>query len=73
MSGHLQCAELQRLKQEYQRTLRVWAHYAFRPPTDELLSLWRLDQLKYESQLARDIAAKHLSAHQEDCLLCRYG
>ena len=28
------CKEFQRLKQEYERTLRVWAYYAFPVPGD---------------------------------------
>jgi hypothetical protein len=57
------CAEFQRLKQEYERTLRVWAHYAFPLTQDVVQSPGRLSQLKYEAQRARDRAAKRLSAH----------
>jgi hypothetical protein len=60
------CAELQRLKQEYERTLRVWAHYAFPLPQDVL----QFPGLKYEAQRERDRAARRLSSHKETCPFC---
>jgi hypothetical protein len=73
MSAGLHCAEFQRLKCEYERSLRIWARFAFPLPADELLLPRRLDQLKYQAQLDRNMAARAISAHQENCLLCRYG
>jgi hypothetical protein len=64
------CKEFQRLKQEYERTLRIWAHYAFPLPQDVLQLAERLFQLKYEAQLERDRAARRLSAHKETCPFC---
>jgi hypothetical protein len=37
------CKEFQRLKQEYERTLRVWAYYAFPVPGDVLQFPGRLE------------------------------
>jgi hypothetical protein len=68
-----QCAEFQHLKWEYERSLRVWAHYAFPLPSDALEFPGRLAQLKYEAQLERDVASQRLSEHQENCPICRRG
>jgi hypothetical protein len=65
------CAELQKLKQEYERTLRVWAYYAFPVTGDVLQFPGRLSQLKHEATVARNKAARQLAAHCETCLLCR--
>jgi hypothetical protein len=73
MSAGLHCAEFQRLKCEYERSLRIWARFAFPLPSDALQFPWRLPQLKYEAQLARDLAGKRMSAHQENCALCKFG
>jgi hypothetical protein len=73
MSNLFPCAEFQHLKWEYGRSLRVWAHYAFPLPSDVLECSGRLAQLKYEAQLERDVAAQRLSAHQENCPICRRG
>jgi hypothetical protein len=70
MSSLISCEEMQQLKREYDRSLRVWAHYAFPLPGDVLELPRRLAQLKYDAQLDRDIAAKHLSAHQGNCPVC---
>jgi hypothetical protein len=64
------CAEFQRLKQEYERTLRVWAHYAFPLPRDVIQFPGRLSELKYEAQRERDRADRRLSAHKETCPFC---
>jgi hypothetical protein len=73
MSVGLHCAEFQRLKQEYERSLRTWVRYAFPLPGDVLQFPGRLVQLKCEAQLAREIAAKRMSAHRDNCPLCRVG
>jgi hypothetical protein len=70
MSNLVCCEEILRLKREYDRSLRVWAHYAFPLPGDLLELPGRLVQLKYDAQLERDIAAKRLSAHQGNCPVC---
>jgi hypothetical protein len=70
MSDPIFCEEMQQLKREYDRSLRVWAHYAFPLPHEVLQSPGRLAQLKYDAQLERDIAAKRLLAHQRNCPLC---
>ena len=63
------CKEFQRLKQEYERTLRVWAYYAFPVLGDVLQFPGRLSQLKNEATVVRDKAARRLSAHRETCPL----
>jgi hypothetical protein len=65
------CAELQKLRLQYERTLRVWAYYAFPVPGDLLQFPGRLSQLKHDATVARNQAARQLSAHRETCLLCR--
>jgi hypothetical protein len=65
------CKDFQRLKQEYERTLRVWAYDAFPLPGDVLEFPGRFSQLKYEATVARNKAAGLLSAHRETCPLCR--
>jgi hypothetical protein len=70
MSSLISCGELQQLKWDYDRSLRVWAHYAFPLPHEVLPFPGRLAQLKYDAQLERDIAAKRLSAHQGNCPIC---
>ena len=64
------CKEFQRLRQEYERSLRIWAHYAFPLPHDVLESPVLLSQLKYGAQLARDKAARRLATHKENCPVC---
>ena len=64
------CTEFQRLKQEYERKLRVWPHYAFPLSEDVRQFPRRLSRIKYDSQIERDLAARALSAHRKKCRLC---
>jgi hypothetical protein len=64
------CADFHNLKRRYERSLRVWARYAFplhneKPEFPDLVT-----ELKYEAQIERDLAATELSAHRETCPLC---
>lgn len=64
------CAEFQKLRFQYERSLRIWAHYMF-PARDEVLEApEQLVQVRYEAQLERNVAAMRLSYHQETCLVC---
>ena len=60
------CAELQQLRQRYERSLRAWAHYAFPLPQDVL----QFPGLKREAKIERHLAARDLSAHRKTCALC---
>jgi hypothetical protein len=60
------CAELQQLRQRYELSLRVWAHYAFPLPEDVLQFPGRLSQLKQEAQIERDLAARELAAQPKE-------
>jgi hypothetical protein len=70
MADALLCAQFQHLKREYERSLRVWAHYAFPLHNEALEFPKQCAELKYEAQLSRDLAARLLSAHKESCPLC---
>jgi hypothetical protein len=64
------CREFQRLRQEYERSLRVWAYYAFPLSNDVFQFSGRVFQLEYGARVERDVAARRLSAHKETCPVC---
>ena len=70
MSGRLDCVEFRRLDRIYQRYRRIWARYAFPLPGQ---FLERVDKLKREALLNRNIAAKCKANHQKNCPICRAG
>jgi hypothetical protein len=64
------CGEFHKLKGEYDRSLRVWAHYMF-PAGDEVRKApEQIAQLRYEAQLDRNVAAMRLTDHQQTCSVC---
>jgi hypothetical protein len=64
------CGEFHKLKREYERSLRVWAHYMF-PTRDEVREVpEQIAQLRYEAQLERNVAAMRLSDHEHTCPVC---
>jgi hypothetical protein len=70
MVDSFRCGEFQKLKFQYERSLRVWAHYMF-PTRDEAREApEQIDQLRYEAQLGRNVAALRLSDHQQTCPIC---
>jgi hypothetical protein len=70
MADSFPCAEFRNLKIQYERSLRVWAHYTF--PTRDEASEAPVDtaQLRYEAQLDRNVAAMRLTDHQQTCPVC---
>jgi hypothetical protein len=65
------CVELQKLRLRYERTVLVWAYYAFPVSGDVLQFPGQHAQLRYEATVARNKAARHLSAQKGTCLLSR--
>jgi hypothetical protein len=70
MSARLDCVEYQRLNDIYERRRRIWLRYAFPLPSQ---FSERLDELKQEAFLNREIAAKSMASHQKICRICRAG
>jgi hypothetical protein len=70
MADSFRCGEFHKLKFQYERSLRVWAHYTF-PTRDEARERpEQIAQLRYEAQLERNVAAIRLSEHQTTCPVC---
>jgi hypothetical protein len=70
MVNSFPCAEFRNLKIQYERSLRVWAHYMF-PARDEAREApEQIAQLRYEAQLERNVAAMRLSDHQQTYPVC---
>jgi hypothetical protein len=70
MADPFPCGEFHKLKGEYDRSLRVWAHYMF-PAGDEVRKApEQIAQLRYEAQLDRNVAAMRLTDHQQTCSVC---
>jgi hypothetical protein len=70
MADPFPCAEFRNLKIQYERSLRVWAHYMF-PAGDEVRKApEHTAQLRYEAQLDRNVAATRLTDHQQTCPVC---
>jgi hypothetical protein len=64
------CGESRKLKWQYERSLRVWAHYMF-PAHDEAREApEQIAQLRYEARLDRNVAAMRLTDHQQTCPVC---
>jgi hypothetical protein len=72
MVDSFRCGEFHKLKFQYERSLRVWAHYTF-PTRDEAREApEQIAQLRYDAQLERNVAAKRLSDHQQTCPICTW-
>jgi hypothetical protein len=70
MVDSFRCGEFHKLKSQYERSLRVWAHYMF-PTRDEAREASeKIAQLRYDAQLERNVAAMRLSDHQHTCPVC---
>ena len=70
MVDSFRCGEFHKLKFQYERSLRVWAHYTF-PTRDEAREApEQIAQLRYDAQLERNVAAMRLSDHQQTCPVC---
>ena len=72
MADPFPCAEFRNLKIQYERSLRVWAHYMFPTPDEAREAPERFAQLRYDAQLERNVAAKRLSDHQQTCPVCTW-
>jgi hypothetical protein len=70
MSPRLDCVEYQRLNDIYGRRRCIWLRYAFPLPGQ---FTEQLDELKQGALLNRDVAAKLMASHQENCPICRAG
>jgi hypothetical protein len=73
MSNLFPCVELQRLKQQYETALRIWAQFEFplhnEPVGPAERQAARL-QLKQKALKARNEASERLLAHREKCRIC---
>jgi len=64
------CGEFHKLKFQYERSLRVWAHYMFPTRDEPREAPEQIAQLRYDAQLERNLAALRLSDHQQTCPVC---
>jgi hypothetical protein len=67
------CAELLKLKRQYEYALRAWGQYEFRLHNEPAGTReWRVEQLQLQQKLldARDATSGHLLKHKRICPLC---
>ena len=71
MAAAVPCAELQKLKQQYESALRIWGEYQF-PVHKEPVGVpaLRFEQLKQEALEERNAANDRVLDHKLTCPLC---